>query len=179
MTTTAEIRRIRSDEWPQLRELRLAALKDTPTAFIEAYDQSVRQPDDFWIGRAARGATDAALATFVAVVDGRFVGMTVAMLEADDDRVANLVGVYVSPPWRGRERGVTSALFDTAIGWVRAQGGTRRVQLYVTEGNERAAAFYRRYGFVPTGATVPYPPDPSIQEIHMELPGALLSAPPG
>ncbi len=176
MTTSVEIRRIRAAEWPQLRQLRLEALKDTPTAFLEAYETAVRRNDDFWIGRAAQGAGDPALATFVAVAGDRFVGMTVAVLEADDDRVANLVGVYVSPPWRGRERGVVSALFDAAIGWVRAQGGDRRVQLYVTESNERAAAFYRRYGFVPTGATVPYPPDPSLREIHMELPGALLAA---
>lgn len=167
MTSAPQIRRVRADDWPQLRELRLEALKDTPTAFLEVYDQAVRQPDDFWRERAARGAADDTVATFVAVVDGAFVGMTVALL---DGPAANLVGVFVSPAWRGRSRGVTSALFDAAIGWARAADPARRVLLHVTDVNERAAAFYRRYGFVPTGATIPYPLDPDIMEIEMELP---------
>ncbi|GAA1823011.1 GNAT family N-acetyltransferase [Luedemannella flava] len=167
MTPDIRIRRIRADEWPQLRELRLEALKDTPTAFAERYDDAVRQPDEFWMGRAARGAASIEAATFVAVTHGAFVGMTVAIL---DGPVTSLVGVYVSPPWRGRPRGVISALFDAAVGWAREADPARRVLLHVTEVNERAAAFYRRYGFVPTGVTVPYPLDPGITEIEMELP---------
>jgi GNAT superfamily N-acetyltransferase len=164
-----EIRRIRADEWPQLRELRLEALKDTPTAFGEVYDESVERPDEFWVDRAVRGADSDRQATFVAVAPDRFVGMTVA-LKNDDPTVADIVGVYVSPQWRGRDRGVITALFDAAVGWARGVAGARRVLLFVTDGNERAMAFYRRYGFVPTGVTVPYPLDPSIAEIQLELP---------
>ena len=51
------------------------------------------------------------------------------------------------------------------IGW----GAERsdRIRLFVTVGNERAAAFYRRIGFAETGHTVPYPPDPTILEREM------------
>jgi GNAT superfamily N-acetyltransferase len=168
-TDEIEIRRIRADEWPQLRDLRLEALKDTPTAFVEVYDDSVARPDEFWVDRAVRGAGSDRQATFVAAAADRFVGMTVALL-GDEPTVANIVGVYVSPQWRGRHRGVIAALFDAAVGWARGVAGVQRVQLFVTDGNERAAAFYRRYGFVPTGVTLPYPLDPSIAEIQLELP---------
>jgi ribosomal protein S18 acetylase RimI-like enzyme len=168
--TTVEVRRVRSDEWSQLRELRLEALKDTPIAFAEAYDEAVAQPDSFWQERAARGAMSDSARTFVAVRGARFVGMTVVLVDGD---AADLVGVYVTPALRGRAHGVADALFAAAVGWCREDAGVARVRLNVTEGNDRAAAFYRRLGFVPNGVTVPYPLDPDIREIQMELPGPL------
>nr|MYU48324.1 GNAT family N-acetyltransferase [Streptomyces sp. SID7803] len=45
-----------------------------------------------------------------------------------------------------------------------------RVRLYVHENNPRAAAFYRRFGFVPTGGeSVPMPGDPSARELEYEV----------
>jgi GNAT superfamily N-acetyltransferase len=44
-------------------------------------------------------------------------------------------------------------LFAAALEWARGVG-VERVRLFVHEGNGRAAAFYRRVGFVSSGVTV-------------------------
>lgn len=56
--------------------------------------------------------------------------------------------LYVARPWHGK--GVAQALMDWAIGEARARGAPALV-LTVWEENDRAKAFYDRYGFVHIG----------------------------
>ncbi|MYV59587.1 GNAT family N-acetyltransferase, partial [Streptomyces sp. SID4931] len=44
------MRVVRADEWPQVRQLRLEALRDpaAPVAFLESYEDAAAQPDAFW-----------------------------------------------------------------------------------------------------------------------------------
>jgi RimJ/RimL family protein N-acetyltransferase len=60
-------------------------------------------------------------------------------------------------------------MVDDVCRWAREEAGVHRLHLYVHEDNVRARAFYRRYGFVETGATMPYDLDPAKLEIEMEL----------
>jgi hypothetical protein len=39
--TTAEVRRVRADEWAELRALRLAALREIPLAFGSTYEREL------------------------------------------------------------------------------------------------------------------------------------------
>jgi ribosomal protein S18 acetylase RimI-like enzyme len=165
-----EVRRMRVDDWPEYRRLRLEALKDSPLAFVEQYDESVAQPDEFWQRRVERNALSDQHAGFVAVTPDGFVGKAGCFVESEfTDRVSvHIVGVYVTPQWRGSGRGVATALLGAAIGWAREHVHADRIRLYVLDGNGRAAAFYRRLGFVATGGTMAYPPDPSYTELEME-----------
>lgn len=170
-----EIGRIRDDEWRDLRELRLEALQDAPTAFVERYEISVEQPDQFWQDRVERGARSDTAATFVARTsagDGGLVGKATCFIEDDitDHVSAHLVGVYVTPAWRGRPD-VAQRLLETAIDWALQTKRADNVRLFVTDTNERAAAFYRRIGFAPTGHTIPYPNDPSLTEHELRYVG--------
>lgn len=63
------IRSIRADEWPAVKELRLAALRDPVAhlAFLETYEQSAARPDSFWRERAAGAAEGDGARQFVAV----------------------------------------------------------------------------------------------------------------
>lgn len=154
-----DIRRIGVDEWRAYRALRLEALRGEPTAFGELYDEAAPRPEQFWRDRVAASAEGGSAATYVAVDPaGRFVGMAVGVPEPRD--TVQVVGVYVAPEHRGR--GVAGPLVGAVVRWATERAA--RVHLYVTDGNDRAAAFYRRIGFVPTGVTVPYRPDPSILE---------------
>jgi ribosomal protein S18 acetylase RimI-like enzyme len=168
-----DVRRIRAGEWREYRELRLEALKDTPLAFTEQYETSVRRPDGFWRERVGRSATDGTVAGFVAVNAGRFVGKATCVIEPEvtEHVSAQIVGVYVQPPARGRQAGTATRLIDAAVTWARRDAGADRVRLFVLEVNERAQRFYRRFGFVATGNTMPYPPDPSYVELEMEYRG--------
>ncbi|MEX3104341.1 MULTISPECIES: GNAT family N-acetyltransferase [unclassified Streptomyces] len=162
-----DVRAIHADEWPAMRELRLAALQDpaAPLAFFETYDSAVKLPDSFWQERAEGCAEGAAGARqFVAVgADGVWVGGLAVLVEEAggvdwaglpvEQRQGQVVGVYVRPAVRGGGV-VVGALFRAALEW--AWGiGLDRVRLLVHRENVRAVAAYERIGFVPTGVVVP------------------------
>ncbi|MGW7595204.1 GNAT family N-acetyltransferase, partial [Streptomyces rubiginosohelvolus] len=108
--------------------------------------------------------------------DGGWAGSVTVLVEGPDVEArfggaasvdqGHLVGVFVRPEARGA--GVADALFRAAVDWAWSLEAPRleRVRLYVHENNPRAAAFYRRFGFVPTGETVPMPGDPTARELE-------------
>jgi ribosomal protein S18 acetylase RimI-like enzyme len=162
------VRRIRAGEWRQYRELRLAALKDTPLAFAEQYENSLARTDQYWQSRVERSATGGAASTFVAVHAGGFIGKASCIVETEvaADVSAQVVGVYVSPHFR--RQGIARALVPAALRWAREELGAVRVRLFVMQGNDRAAALYRGIGFVRTGVTMAYPANPAYTEDEME-----------
>ncbi|MFF3216626.1 GNAT family N-acetyltransferase [Streptomyces sp. NPDC002886] len=177
------IRPIRAEEWDKVKELRLAALRDpaAPVAFLETLEQGEAKSDDSWRERAAGGATGRHIRQFIAEgPDGEWVG-TVSMIveaagtadffdgEVEQDQ-AHLVGVFVRPAQRGI--GLTEELFGAALEWAWGleEPVLARVRLFVHEQNARAEAFYRRFGFVPSGKVVPMPTDPSAKELEYVFP---------
>ncbi|MBM7171387.1 GNAT family N-acetyltransferase [Streptomyces sp. G44] len=174
------VRAVRAEEWPQVRELRLAALRDpaAPVAFLEAYEDAAVKPDAYWQERASGASRGSRVRQFVAEgPHGVWAGsVTVLVEEAGQDdafggvierRQAHLVGVFVRAEHRGS--GVTEALFEAAVAWAWSLEGLERVRLYVHEDNARAQAFYRRFGFVGSGVVVPVPGDPSAREYELVL----------
>ncbi|MFJ2477728.1 GNAT family N-acetyltransferase [Streptomyces sp. NPDC087659] len=176
------IRAVRAGEWEKARDIRLAALQDpaAPMAFLETYEHAVGRPAAYWRDRTDTAASGPGFRQFIAEdSDGRWVGTVTVMVEGPADEVrfgeaatvdqTHLVGVFVRPEARGT--GVTEQLFRAAVAWSWAltEPAVERVRLYVHEGNGRAMAFYRRFGFVPSGDSVPVPSDPSAREIEYEL----------
>ncbi|MFE4312233.1 GNAT family N-acetyltransferase [Streptomyces sp. NPDC056891] len=177
------IRVIRAEEWERARELRLAALRDPVAhlAFLETYEASVQRPDSFWQERAegASETGDGKVRQFVAEAsDGTWVGTISLLVERPSDEVrfgepakvgqTHIVGVYVRPEVRGT--GVIDALFRAGVEWSWSLAEpVERVRLYVHEDNARAAAFYRRFGFVATGARVPVPGHDTAMEDEYEV----------
>ncbi|MFE7355013.1 GNAT family N-acetyltransferase [Streptomyces sp. NPDC057543] len=175
------IRFVRADEWPLVKDFRLAALQDpaAPVAFLETHAQAAGRSDEFWQDRAL-GASEAGsgeVRQFVAVApDGRWDGSVTVLIERSDAEVrfgetpdvhqAHVVAVFVRPEARGE--GLAEALFRAGTDWAWSLGEPRieRVRLYVHESNARAAAVYRRIGFVATGQSVPVPGDPSARELE-------------
>lgn len=155
------IRRVRADEGPRVRALRLEALADpvASIAFLETTEQALARPDADWAERAERNATSRDQAGFVALLDGEHVGSVVVISRRAGEPdyfqripevdTATLVGVYVSP--RARGRGVIDALIRAAQDWARA-AGYPELTLDVHERNVVAVASYRRAGFEVVGA---------------------------
>jgi len=152
-----EVRRVRADEWREAREIRLEALKDTPIGFGEWYEDALAKSDEVWRERTRKSAESEAAAMFVAAAaDGsRLVGTAGVFAPDAAGREYVVYGVYVTPAFRGPGLGTATRLFDTAISWARLTGGAEVISLEVHENNDRARAFYRRYGFVETGETKP------------------------
>ncbi|MFF5076623.1 GNAT family N-acetyltransferase [Actinoplanes sp. NPDC000266] len=146
-----QVRRVRAGEWRLYRELRLAALRDTPSAFEERYADLLAWPDDSWRERVEDGASGVEESMFVGVLDGRFAAKATCFTEPPGAS-AQIVGVYVVPHLRGS--GVADDLMAAVIRWARDEAGADRLRLFVMRANERAAGFYRRTGFAPTGLTI-------------------------
>lgn len=160
------VRRIRADEWRELRELRLAALADTPIAFGELHADAAQLDDDNWRQRARLGAEGDERAMFVALINDRFVGMTGVFVQ--DHPVPTVFAVFVRPGARGA--GVADALFDAASAWAAATTDADTIRLTVHEDNHRARRLYERLGFTLTGWTEPYVHDATRNELEMVRP---------
>ncbi|MGW2471440.1 GNAT family N-acetyltransferase [Streptomyces sp. NPDC001665] len=178
------IRPVRAGEWRSVKELRLAALQDpaAPVAFLETYEQGLKRSDEAWRERTADASEDGAgeVRQFVAEgPDGAWAGSVTVLVEGPDVEArfggaasvnqGHLVGVFVRPEARGT--GVVDELFRAAVDWAWSLETPRleRVRLYVHEDNPRAEAFYRRFGFVPTGETMPMQGDPKALELEYAM----------
>jgi GNAT superfamily N-acetyltransferase len=141
-----EIRRVGPGDWAALRDVRLAALADAPHAFASTLAQERGYGEQRW--RDATGRT----AYFLAWDGGRPVGLVGGF--ARDGGGWHVVSMWVSPPERGT--GVAGLLIEAVAGHAAAQGAPD-LTLWVTDGNDRARAFYQRAGFGSTGRRQPVP----------------------
>ena len=89
-----------------------------------------------------------------------------------------MVGVFVEGTLR--RQGIGAALVEEIIEWAKAResarqsarqsaGGSARLLIWITAGNEPALVLYRRQGFRTTGATRPNAHTPDLAESEMEL----------
>jgi GNAT superfamily N-acetyltransferase len=161
-----EVRQVRSDEWERLRDIRLEALADTPSAFATTLAEAKAFPDSLWQERAIAGAGGHDQVTVLAVSGERTVGMTIALGRPDSDhRVVPIVSVYVTPS--ERRKGVAERLLSTAEEWVRDQGGSR-TSLWVEEANVPARRFYESIGYITTLDRQRMTSPPAAWEIRLE-----------
>ena len=158
------IRATHTKDWPQVKQLRLAMLRDTPIAFAETYAQAIEVPESEWISRAERGMSDTGTALVAIAEDGTWLG-TMGAYIPEGISVPLLVGVYVRPEFRGTSFGIADALLGAVTAW--AQQRSPWFMLHVHEDNARALAYYERHGFMLTGDSTAYNLDPSKQELEM------------
>ncbi len=114
---------------------------------------------DLWHRVLAAPPPAGVVRTAVFTPDGDAVGWTIAgpargQPGVEPVREHELWGLYVARPWLGS--GLGQALLDHAV-------GDRPAELWRAEGNERAAAFYRRNGFADDGARAPKEGAPLVE----------------
>jgi GNAT superfamily N-acetyltransferase len=155
------VRSTTEDDWREVRDLRLEMLADTPIAFGEHHAAAIEHSEVIWRQRGARG-TSPTTCSFAAITEGgRWVATMGGVIEGG---APLLVGVYVSPDYRGRG-GPADDLLAAVEQWAIARND--RLALRVHSENARARAYYRSHGFVETGVTVPYVLDRSAIELEM------------
>jgi ribosomal protein S18 acetylase RimI-like enzyme len=154
-----EIRRLQPDDWAVLRDIRLTALADTPQAFASTLDAEAAYDEPRWRGWIA------ACAFFLAWDGGRPVGIVGGFGQQDGGW--HIISMWVSPQARGA--GVAGRLIDAVARHARAENAPALTQ-WVTDGNDRARAFYQRAGFRGTGRRQPVRPQaPELREEEMIL----------
>ena len=159
MSAMVTVREITADDWELMRDVRLSALAEAPSAFGSTYAREVAFGEPQWRGRISDRSV-----TFFSHVDPAVpapVGLAGVYVE---DGVADLVSMWVSPSARGQRVG--EALVEAAARWAAARDfGV--LFLWVTESNTAARRLYERCGFTATGESQPLPSDPALPEIRM------------
>lgn len=156
-TRTVSIVPVTEHNWRTYRDVRLAALLDTPRAFANTYAVSAAYPDESWLARLT------SMTVWLALDADRPVG-TVAIwhdVHQPDDETY-LIGMWVSASVRGR--GVGDLLVATALE-AAGREGFDRVRLEVAEENLPAMRLYERHGFTRDGTTWDNPLYGGIREI--------------
>ncbi len=131
--------RVEPDDWQRLRDVRLAALAESPEMFGSTWGKEQSFDEAEWRRRAARPAT------FLASRDGVDVGMA-GVYEFDGEWF--VMGMWIAPGARGT--GVVEALIN-ACESVAQEAGARSVGLGVMEDNPRGRQAYLRLGYDFTG----------------------------
>jgi len=160
------IRQIRPEDALVLRDLRLAALTDSPTAFSQPFEEAVAWPDSAWRERAARFARGDEEVTYFAEDNAEACGMAGGYEDPSDPTACMLVALWVRPEHRRKHVG--AMLVDAVLTWARVSG-RRSVNLWVMDSNHGAQAFYHQAGFTPTEIVQPLALNPLLQERHYRL----------
>lgn len=136
------IRSLSVSEWQLKRELRLAALQDSPKAFASSYEREVHRCEEEWRDWPRDGVC------FAAFDDKQCpVGIVAGWVDSNAPDVTHLVSMWVAPAARGA--GHAGQLVAAVIEWSRQRNMTR-VELEVTAGNDTARRAYLRSGFIVT-----------------------------
>jgi len=133
-----DIRLTQTRDWMLLKQVRLAALQDSPTAFGVSYQAAAHYSDQQWQDRASSTGTQ----FWLAFKDQQPVGMIGAAVSGTNRY--NLIGMWVAPEARGS--GVAAKLVDAVKSCGRDKGH-KCVYLDVAPQNARAAHFYLKQGF--------------------------------
>ena len=140
------IRLLGQDEWQFYREVRLAALRDAPEAFVARAEDEAACGDDFWRERMNRARR------IVAESDDGPVGLVGLGLHDDDPESGEVFGLWTSPAVRGQH--VARDLVSTAARKATADG-CRRLYFWAISDNASAVGFASSFGFRPTSKRRP------------------------
>jgi RimJ/RimL family protein N-acetyltransferase len=161
------VRRVRPADWPVQRSVRLAALQESPDAFMRTYAEESAQPEADWQARVRGAATGPDSSCFLAFDQtGAVVGMAGGFRRTPAQVV--VWGVWVEPAHRGSV--VAEELMAAVEDWARGEAAAAEMMLEVVDGNARAAAFYTRLGFAPNGVVKPLREGSELMERELVKP---------
>ena len=143
-----QIRELVSNDAGVFQALRLAALRECPSAFASSYEEEHETPIAVVAERLAAKADRCMLGAWLGP---EFVGMLGLQRESVRKLAhkAFIWGMYVAPG--ARARGVARQLLDHALVRAGSMNGVRQVNLGVNAANVEAIALYEAAGFAPFG----------------------------
>ena len=114
-----------------------------------------RLPEEYWLPAMRSWLSSGRMYGFIAEADGSPLGSVIFGRGRDEDHAdwGEIVSLYVLPEAMGR--GVGSALLKEALAAL-SEDGYDRAYLWAIQDNERADAFYRKHGFIPTEDRIQY-----------------------
>ena len=153
------IRRIRPGEADLFKQIRLAALLDSPSAFGSTYESAQQRSAESCQRQADSTAQGSDRATFLAFADDgpdRPIGIMALYRNEDEagirSKSGELIQVWVSPQYKGH--GVAAAILEAVCAWAR-RNEFDKIVAGVASGNSRALSFYAKHGFEQRSSVAP------------------------
>ncbi|MGF9905099.1 N-acetyltransferase family protein [Brevibacillus porteri] len=145
-----EVRFLGPDDAEELIKIRLEGLQTDPDAFGSTYEEEIQMPGEEWLRRLSQGESGDS-GYFGAFVEGQLAGIIGFFrhrgLKARHK--ASIVSMYVREAYRGT--GVSQALMQTELAYLKKRGDIDTVQLAVVTTNPAAIRLYEKMGFLPYG----------------------------
>ena len=137
------VRRLEENEFDLLRQLRLAALADAPTMFLQTFDDAASYSDEAWRTRARRYAEATTGICFIAYRPAHPIGMAFGFVDGERSSVARVGGMWVAP--KARRAGAGAKLLRAVREWA-AERRCAELRLHVFHAGRDAVSFYRSQG---------------------------------
>jgi GNAT superfamily N-acetyltransferase len=133
-----KIARIASRDWPTLRDLRLRALADAPSALLGDYRVEAKESHDYWRERCS------AEVWLSAEIRGKPIGIGKLSERSGARECMHIESMWIEPT--ARHRGVARALIRGLEAEAQKRGECE-IALWVFTTNEIARDFYLRAGY--------------------------------
>jgi ribosomal protein S18 acetylase RimI-like enzyme len=164
--TSFRVDLLTEDDWPSLRDIRLAALNADSAAWLSSRETEAAFAEQRWRQEFTRGEWHVMRAAEQGP-ERQDVGLLgVTRLPVTPSWGRYLEYLWVAPELR--QRGVASNLLRTVLDRLR-DSGVHTVWLYILDGNTPAMRLYQRFGFQSTNDVQPLPDDPTRSEERLRL----------
>ncbi len=146
-TNKYQITNLKPEEWKDYKSIRLEALKNDPQAFITSFENASKYTDEKWKDRLTNNGDK----LFFLKDENQIIGMAGYFIGKDacQKHIANIVGVYISPKYRGL--GLSKLLLSAIIYKVKADPHIKKLSLGVISTQSPAIKLYTSLGFEPIG----------------------------
>jgi len=161
--TMINLRSLAAHEGLLLKELRLAALRESPDAFSPTYEDTRNHDDDYWYDAARAIADSNTFEIFIAERDATPVGLVSG--QVDGNGVGHIGAMWASTNVRGK--GVGRQLLLRVVEFLEQQG-CHSIELTVTESNGAAISLYRSLDFEFTGNAEPLRAGSPLMNLEMQ-----------
>lgn len=140
------------NDWEKYKKIRLEALKISPTAFLNSYEDYLKFPDSKWQEDMRKSARKDGVFYLFALDKDKVVGMNGAFWRNDKEKinhVAEIFGVFVNPDYRGK--GVGKKLMQGVIDEFKKNPQFKKIKLGVNADNIAAIKLYESCGLKVVG----------------------------
>jgi RimJ/RimL family protein N-acetyltransferase len=144
-----------------LRDIRLAALSESPHVFLSTYERERVYEDRHWRAEFGRGDWNI----------GFYEGVPISLLGVTRDDETPVDACYLEYLWVApghRRRGVALRMIKVILDRL-SEAGVRTVFLWVLDGNDVAIQVYERAGFFRTNHSQPARPGRTEERLQLDL----------
>ena len=155
------VKRLRENDWQELRSMRLKALESDPSVFGSHYEKESALTEAEWRSWLQ---TDNDAATFVLYEDDVPVGMTGIGVDREDPtkKRAVLWGSWLEPRVRGK--GLSNIMYAERIAWAKQHPTIETIVVSHRASNTASKRAILKHGFIPTHNVEEVWPDGTREE---------------